>query len=75
MHKLFRLSALGVLLASPTFPVAMQSAAFAQEQPAAAQAPVAPLPAAVWTRDAAQALLQYVEGVGAEGLDPARYNP
>jgi len=74
MHKLFRLSALGAVLASPTLPVAMETAANAQVQPIA-PAPVAPLPAAVWTRPAAEALLAYVEGVGAEGLDPATYGP
>jgi murein L,D-transpeptidase YcbB/YkuD len=74
MHKLIRLSSLGILLASPTVPVAMETAALAQAQPAA-QAPVAPLPAALWTRQAAEALLAYVDGVGAEGLDPADYGP
>ncbi|HEX8643019.1 MAG TPA: L,D-transpeptidase family protein [Allosphingosinicella sp.] len=74
MTKLFRLSSLGILLASPTVPAAMQTAALAQAQPAA-EAAVAPLPAAVWSRDSAQALLSYVEGVGAEGLNPAAYNP
>ena len=41
--------------------------------PAAAPAP-APL-AADWSRKDAEALLAYVEGVGAEGLDPADYKP
>jgi murein L,D-transpeptidase YcbB/YkuD len=74
MTKLFRLSSLGILLASPTLPAAMQTAAVAQSQPAA-EAPVAPLPAAVWSRESARALLAYVEGIGAEGLNPAAYNP
>jgi hypothetical protein len=74
MKKLFRLSSLGILLASPTVPAAMQAAAVAQSQPAA-EAAVAPLPAAVWTRQSAQALLAYIEGIGAEGLTPAAYAP
>ncbi|MDP8993874.1 MAG: L,D-transpeptidase family protein [Pseudomonadota bacterium] len=74
MHKPFRLSSLAILLASPTAPVAMEAAAFAQAQPAI-QVPVAPLPAAVWTRPAAEALLAYLNGVAAEGLDPAAYRP
>ena len=74
MNKLFRLSALGMLLASATFSTAIQGAAPAQD-PSAAQAPVAPLAAVSWTRAAAEALLAYVEGVGAEGLDPDSYAP
>jgi murein L,D-transpeptidase YcbB/YkuD len=74
MNKLFRLSSLGILLASPTVPVAMEGAASAQVQPAV-QVPAPPLPAAIWTRDTAQALLAYVDGVGAEGLNPAAYGP
>jgi murein L,D-transpeptidase YcbB/YkuD len=74
MNKLFRLSSLGILLASPTVPAALDSAAIAQDQPAAQVAP-APAPAAVWTRDTAQALLAYAEGIGAEGLDPDSYRP
>ena len=74
MHKLFRLSPLGVLLASAAVPAAIESVAFAQTQPAG-QATVAPLPTAAWTRAAAQALLAYVDGVGAEGLNPSDYGP
>ena len=74
MNKLFRLSSLGIVLASPTVPTAMEAAAIAQPQPVI-QAPVAPLPAAIWTRSAAEALLAYIEGVGAEGLSPAAYGP
>ncbi|HEX8655469.1 MAG TPA: L,D-transpeptidase family protein [Allosphingosinicella sp.] len=74
MNKLFRLSSLGILLASPTVPAALDSAAIAQDQPAAQVAP-APAPAAVWTRATAEALLSYAEGVGAEGLDPDSYRP
>jgi murein L,D-transpeptidase YcbB/YkuD len=74
MNKIFRLSSLALLLASPTVPVAMDAAAIAQVQPAVA-APLAPQPAAIWTRDTAQALLAYVEGIGAEGLTSASYAP
>lgn len=75
MKKLVRLSSLGVLLASPSIPAALQTAAVAQSQPAAPVA-AAPLPAAtVWTRESAQALLSYIEGVGAEGLTPSTYAP
>jgi murein L,D-transpeptidase YcbB/YkuD len=52
----------------------LQTAAVAQSQPAA-EAVVAPLPAAAWTRQSAQALLTYIEGIGAEGLSPAAYAP
>ncbi|HEX8193989.1 MAG TPA: L,D-transpeptidase family protein [Allosphingosinicella sp.] len=74
MKKLVRLSSLGILLASPTVPAAMQAAAVAQSQPVAEVA-AAPLPAAVWTRESAQSLLAYIEAVGAEGLSPAAYAP
>ncbi|HEX8526063.1 L,D-transpeptidase family protein [Allosphingosinicella sp.] len=73
MIKLFRISALGLALASPTLPAAMQTAAFAQPQPVA-QVPPVPQPA-VWSRRAAEALLAYVEAIGEEGLDPAAYRP
>ncbi len=76
MIKNFRLSALALLLASPTMPGAIQAAAFAQAQPRLEyQAPVAPAPvqAAMWRTSAAQELLDYVEGIDAEGLDPAHY--
>jgi len=74
MNKLFRLPALAILLASTSVPMAMQSAAVAQDQPAASS-PATPLPAASWTRDSAQALLAYVDAVGAEGLDAESYSP
>jgi murein L,D-transpeptidase YcbB/YkuD len=76
MKKLFRLSSLGILLASPTVPIAMQTAAVAQSQPVeAADAQRVAVPAPVWTRATARALLSYVEGVAAEGLNPAAYGP
>jgi murein L,D-transpeptidase YcbB/YkuD len=79
MNKLIRLSSLGIFLASAAFSTAIVHAQNASQAPAAqapaVQAPAAPLPAVAWTRDAAEALLAYVEGVGAEGLDPATYGP
>ncbi len=87
MTRYFRLSALALLLASPTMPGAIQTAAFAQAQSAQSptaeprleyQSPVAapaPVQAAMWRPAAAQELLRYVEAVGQEGLDPAAYSP
>jgi len=78
MIRTFRLSALALLLASPTMPGAIQTAAFAQSEPRLDyQAPVAaPQPqAALWRVDAAEKLLRYVEEIGEEGLDPASYGP
>jgi L,D-transpeptidase YcbB len=80
MTRALRLTALIVMLASPTMPGAIQTAASAQTQPspAAGPAPVAVTPAApapLWRRDTAQELLRYVEAIGAEGIDPAIYNP
>jgi L,D-transpeptidase YcbB len=46
--------------------------------PAAAAPAPAPIPspiAADWSRKDAEALLAYIEGVGADGLDPADYDP
>jgi murein L,D-transpeptidase YcbB/YkuD len=78
MTKSLRLSALVLLLASPTMPGAIQTAAIAQAQPqpqAAAPVPAMP-PAApmVWSRDAAQELLQYIDRIDEEGLSPASYS-
>jgi murein L,D-transpeptidase YcbB/YkuD len=49
----------------------------APEQAAPAQpAPVPPpLPPAIWDIASAQQLLTYIEGIGAEGLNPADYDP
>jgi murein L,D-transpeptidase YcbB/YkuD len=49
----------------------------APEQAAPAQpAPVPPpLPPAIWDVASAQQLLTYIEGIGAEGLNPADYDP
>ena len=80
MTRALRLSALVVLLASPTMPGAIQTAARAQ-----AQAPAQPQPGVIqglnpqpeppgnWRRDTAQELLLYIEQVGQEGLDPSDY--
>lgn len=78
-----RLSLLAIALASPTMPGAIQSAAFAQDvaQPPANMAPPVPMVAPpapvqiVWQRRAAEALYQYIQAIGREGLDPAIYAP
>ncbi len=78
MIRIFRSSALALLLASPTMPGAIQTAAFAQSDPRLDyQAPVAPAEPepALWQVAAAEELLRYVEGIGAEGLEPAAYAP
>ena len=83
MRISLKVPALLVALASPTMPGAIQTAAVAQQalaaQPSAAPpAAQAPAPAPVvrtWRREAAQELLDYVERVHEEGLDPAAYNP
>src|SRR5687767_15898433 len=81
MIRNFRLGALAVLLASPTMPGAIQTAARAQADPTTLSAPPAvatpaPVQAAVlWNVAAARELLSYVEAVGEEGLDPAAYSP
>lgn len=78
MTRPFRVSALVLLLASPTMPGAMQTAALAQSDPRLgyqAPPPQPPVQAPVWQREAAQDLLRYVGRVGADGLDPAAYAP
>lgn len=83
MMRHARLSLLAIALASPTMPGAIQSAALAQNatQPPANLMPpsppvVTPAPVQiVWQRRAAEALYQYVQAIGQEGLDPAIYNP
>src|SRR5688500_18486131 len=85
MIRTFRTGALALLLASPTMPGAIQTAAYAQSEPAGpapaqAQPPVAATPApapqpVLWRVAAAEELLRYVEGVGKEGLEPASYAP
>lgn len=86
MIRTFRNGALALLLASPTMPAAIQTAAFAQSEPAPAattppvQAPLAvpPAPAPqpiLWRVPAAEELLRYVEQIGGEGLEPSSYAP
>jgi L,D-transpeptidase YcbB len=79
-RRLLALLALGAAV-----PVAAQNAPSSAPAPAPAAPPAAPVPAAVpapapvlaadWSRKDARALLAYVEGVAAEGLDPADYKP
>jgi len=75
-----RLSLFAIALASPTMPGAIQTAAFAQDavqnavQPVPTLAPPAPVQI-VWQRRAAEALYQYIQAIGQEGLDPAIYAP
>ena len=77
MTRTFRLSALILLLASPTMPGAMQSAARAQVQ-AQAQAQmgyqtITSEQAPAWSRASAQELLAYVDHISQEGLEPSDY--
>jgi murein L,D-transpeptidase YcbB/YkuD len=79
MTRSLRLSALILLLASPTMPGAIQSAASAQVT-AQAQAQmgyqtITSEQAPAWSRDSAQELLAYVEHIGQEGLTPSDYGP
>jgi len=77
MTRSLRLSALILLLASPTMPGAIQSAARAQVQAQAAPQmgyqTITSEPAPTWSRDGAQELLTYVERIGQEGLNPSDY--
>ncbi|HKR25331.1 MAG TPA: L,D-transpeptidase family protein [Allosphingosinicella sp.] len=81
MIRALRNSTLAILLASPTMPGAIQTAALAQGGPGSSAsggpvlvAPTPPAPAPVWRRETAEELLRYVEGVEAEGLDPSAYS-
>jgi murein L,D-transpeptidase YcbB/YkuD len=79
MTRALRLSALILILASPTMPGAMQSAARAQVT-AQAQAQmgyqtITSEQAPAWSRDSAQELLTYIEHIGQEGLTPSDYSP
>ncbi len=79
MKSGLKLSAMIVLLASPTMPGAIQAAAAQQSNPVQlvppqlGYQPVQPV-STVWQRDAAERLLDYVGAIGAEGLDPAAYS-
>jgi L,D-transpeptidase YcbB len=75
MIKSVRISALVVLLASPTMPGAIQAAALDQAQAPAEPVPIPPPAPVNWRVDAARELLAYVEAIGAEGLSPAAYSP
>jgi murein L,D-transpeptidase YcbB/YkuD len=78
MIKSFRLGALALLLASPTMPGAIQTAAFAQSEPRLgyeAAVPAVQPQAAAWEKRAAEQLLRYVEAIGEEGLEPSSYGP
>jgi murein L,D-transpeptidase YcbB/YkuD len=79
MTRSLRLTALILLLASPTLPGAIQGAARAQVT-AQAQAQmgyqtITSEQAPAWSRDSAQELLTYVEHIGQEGLTPSDYSP
>ena len=78
MTRTLRLSALVLLLASPTMPGAIQSAraqVTAQAQPQMGYQTITSEQAPAWSRDSAQELLAYVEAIGQEGLNPSDYNP
>ena len=79
MTRSLRLSALILLLASPTMPGAIQSAAraqvTAQAQPQMGYQTITSEQAPAWSRDSAQELLAYVEHIGQEGLSPSDYGP
>jgi len=72
MIKSFRVSALIVLLASPTMPGAIQAAALDQAQPQATPTP-APVPVS-WRLQDARDLLAYIQNIGADGLSPSSYS-
>jgi murein L,D-transpeptidase YcbB/YkuD len=80
MTRPFRNGALALLLASPTMPGAIQTAALAQAQPRLVTQPVpvatppVAAPAPVWRRETAEELLRYVDAIAAEGLDPGAYS-
>ncbi len=80
MKSGLKLSAMIVLLASPTMPGAIQAAAAQTSTPVQVQPPrldyqpVQPAPV-LWQRAAVEELLAYVEAIGDEGLDPAAYAP
>ena len=79
MTRALRLSALILVLASPTMPGAIQSAAraqvTAQAQPQMGYQTITSEQAPTWSRDSAQELLTYVQHIGQEGLNPSDYGP
>lgn len=70
MPKLSRTSLLAALVAATTAPGLLQTAAVAQQETAAAQTPQ---DSGRWSADRAQALANYIDGIGADGLTPAAY--
>jgi murein L,D-transpeptidase YcbB/YkuD len=78
MTRALRLSGLILLLASPTMPGGIQTAAHAQAQAQSAASPPVSQPQVqppTWRRETAQELLLYIQNIGQEGLDPADYGP
>jgi murein L,D-transpeptidase YcbB/YkuD len=79
MTRALRLSALILVLASPTMPGAIQSAraqAQAQAQPQLGYQTLTSEPQVpTWRRESARELLLYIEAIGQEGLDPSDYDP
>jgi len=76
-RSLLALLALGAASPAAMVPAAAQNAPAAPAPQAAAPTPVpaaSPL-AADWSRKDAEALLDYIQEVDGEGLDPADYNP
>lgn len=69
MPKLARTSLLAALVAAPFAAGFLQSPAIAQPETAPAQSD------GRWSADRATQLLAYIDGVGADGLTPAAYNP
>ena len=67
-----------ILVPAATAALAQNAAPAAQSAPAVVQAapvqPAAPVIAAEWKRRQAEELLTFIEGIGAEGLDPADYD-
>ncbi|HYE27841.1 MAG TPA: L,D-transpeptidase family protein [Allosphingosinicella sp.] len=76
---MFSRSFLALLALGAALPAAAQNAPAAAPAPvlppATAPAPLPPPVAADWSRKDGEALLAYIEGIGAEGLDPADYQP
>ncbi|MFL6846038.1 MAG: L,D-transpeptidase family protein [Allosphingosinicella sp.] len=72
-------SLLALLALGTAMPAAAQNAPAPAAPPAVAPAaPAAPAPAPIaadWSRKDAEELAAFIEGIGAEGLDPADYNP
>lgn len=74
MSKLTRVSLLAFLVAAPVAPGLIHTPAVAQQEPASSGQPT-PTQNGAWSADRAQQLLSYIEGVDADGLNPAAYGP